>query len=509
MRIQMKTAGFCCLLLSLLLAACSNFENIKEIDEIDYEPSVAVPLINSTVTLSELVEEDDDLDFMSINADGSVEFSYESEIFRQGAEEVLEPLETVPLILPDSTVALPFDVFEDLSVRYMDFKSGSIQFELSSVYTEDIEVTISIPQMTKNGVTFSTTKTIAYTGNTPSTATIDPIDLSGYLIENTNDELELKYDARNGMGQRVMINPILGSANEWTFESIRGYSSPVSLLVQNDTFEINIYDNWTQGDLTLADPRLDITVNNSFGFPTRGLIQFMKVITIDGQEIFFNSPVTGNQFEINYPSVSEMVTSKQTVFSFTKENSNIDQILNSKPAKLIYVMDVVINPDNDQTVMGFVHEDSELTSEVNINLPAYGTAKGFEVEYDFEIDMGDVDQVKELEFKLFTNNGIPVDLISQLYFTDANGVVLDSLFTNELALVRSATVDPSGNVNMSTETTHTIPFAEERINQIKNFKYALLRASMSTYNDGNTPIRVNANHSMDIILGVNATLDVE
>ena len=135
-------------------------------------------------------------------------------------------------------------------------------------------------------------------------------------------------------------------------------------------------------------------------------------------------------------------------------------------------------------------------------MPIYGTAIGFEARDTFPVDFGEYDNVDYVEFKLITDNDIPVEVGMQAYFADASGNILDSLFTPAQVVLEGAPVDGNGLVINPVEKTTFSTLESERFQNIKSAKSIYIRASFSTSNDGNDAVKVFSDQNVDFRMGM-------
>jgi hypothetical protein len=140
--------------------------------------------------------------------------------------------------------------------------------------------------------------------------------------------------------------------------------------------------------------------------------------------------------------------------------------------------------------------------QVEVELPMYGTASGFESRDTFSIDFDSYLGFNEVEFKVISENGIPLDVGLQIYFADENGVVLDSLFTPYGNILEAAPVDGEGLPTAISEKTTFTTFEGARFDKIKTAKKALLRASYSTVNNGETIVKILSTQEVKIRMGM-------
>lgn len=198
-----------------------------------------------------------------------------------------------------------------------------------------------------------------------------------------------------------------------------------------------------------------------------------------------------------------------TSFAFDKNNSNIVPILNASPVALDYQIDAIANPDSDPSIIGFMTDSSYFLVNVAVDLPIYGRARNFLLEEDFSSDFGKLDGFREAEFKLITENKLPLDANMQMYFIGANGQKLDSAFTKEQLLIEAAKVDAGGNVTGISKKETIIPFNAAQLDAVRNTKTIRVIAYVSTTSGGTVPVKVNANQGLSVKMGVKAKVSTK
>ncbi len=68
------------------------------------------------------------------------------------------------------------------------------------------------------------------------------------------------------------------------------------------------------------------------------------------------------------------------------------------------------------------------------------------IDFTFSSISDKLDETKSLMIRLNITNGFPTNLFTQMYFGDANNLVIDSLFTNGFLKIPSADVNDNGEV---------------------------------------------------------------
>ena len=100
------------------------------------------------------------------------------------------------------------------------------------------------------------------------------------------------------------------------------------------------------------------------------------------------------------------------------------------------------------------------------------------------LDLGTIDNVDSVEFRLYTANTFPFGGEVQVVFLDTNYQALDSLFTTPEFLIAPALVDAGGFPNTSASVEHFVTLDQERVDVIRDTGHLVIRGVMNTTDSG-------------------------
>ncbi len=488
---------------AVLITSCSQLSDIEEIDDIELNAEYAIPLINSSASLIELLDAHEvDLSDLRIEEDGNFVFSYEKEGPAKTTDELFEDIPTFPFALIDSFVSVPANFFPDIQVDQLNLASGGIRFEVVSPYLEEIDFILTIPHLKKDGQSFQVSQTIpAATITTPVQISIPEISLAGYDFQFPGNNLEMRYEAYNGDNERVLLGLVAGEGIEWKYNYLEGYWAKDVFELEKDTLEIEVFETAFDGDFSISNPSLTIELENSFGFPVMAIVNSMKMINSEGQMIELQSTLFDDGLHLDYPSLDEVNVSKTTTLTFNSSNSNIATLLNSQPKEIIYDLGVMINPNDDTEMNGFITDQGQIKARIKTEIPAQGTFQ-FDQEELIDIDFNDVEDIVEGSFKLITDNGLPISSDVQFYFIDANQNKVDSLFLDDLHLLEAAAVDNNGDVMNSSQSQVEEIINADRMAKIIDAKQMIVKTSSATSGDGTMPVKILSTQELNVKLGM-------
>lgn len=503
------------LLLAALLgfAGCKQIDELEGIDRIDFNAQYAIPLVNTKVSIQDILEDFEEDASLIIDPDGQIRFHYRGDVLSQTSEDIFAAINQAlgfPIELDGNRMPLPIQLPDGMLLDRIDLKKGLLTYGFNNPHQEPVDVTLRFPEVTKNGnvLTFQFSMPAwSGEGDLPlATNFISPASLEGYRITPLNDSIFIEYDALLPDGENVEL-PAVMVLDDIEIEYAEGYMGNQLHEGGRDTIEIDFFENYLQGNIYFADPVINFDIENSFGIPTRSVVHLFDVLTVNGEILELESPHIENGIDFPYPTIDEVGQTKYETFTFTKDNSNIDVVLGSGPIAIDYDVDALTNPDTITSIRGFITDSSYYRVQVEVDLPLYGQAIDFIARDTFEINFSDYADVNSAEFKLVTENALPMAVDIQGYFMDEAGVVLDSLLDSRQRAIAPAPVDSEGYANTSVEQTTFAPFPADRFEKIRNADRLLIVAGFSTYNEGDISVRILATQEVIVKLGAILELD--
>ncbi len=500
---------------TFFISGCQKLDRLDDLDASGIDAEYAIPLFSTEFAMGEVLDNFDENSSVFFDENGQVILRYFGDFTSSGSEDIFAVLDTIngiPIPLADTVSALPFVAPNGVTLDYAILKTGGFRYGFTSDHEEDVTVTVSIPSFTKNGEIFThSLNTSSYTGSLPvAGALLTPLDLSGYTLSVEEDSIYVEYYAyRETSGFRDTLKGFFVIFNDITASFIQGYLGNEVFEFERDTIEIDFFENWTEGTLRFEDPTINFFVRNSFGFPVRSSINVLDVISVDDEIFPLSSPDIDAGIDFAYPQANEIGEVKETNFTFNNENSNLVDLLEAVPQAVDYDIDGLTNPDGNTAIRGFMTDSSFLSVQVEVVLPVFGAVSNYNVfdtikveRFDFDVDFEEYGEIDYAEFKLFSENNIPLNIDLQLFFADENERIIDSLFTEITPVVTAATVDADGNTLEQTTEEAFARVTEDRFENIKEARNLFLRARFSTPEAGMRSVRITADQNVKIGMGL-------
>ena len=389
--------------------------------------------------------------------------------------------------------------------------SGTITYDITSGIKEDIELDFTLPYATNGGVPFSQTINLN-SDNVTDTEQSGTFDLAGYELDLT----------AGGSGTNILAADIVArivssggpvpfslsdgvsfelSFGDITIDYLEGNIGTQTFDLPEDTIALGMDTLLPDVDIIIADPRISLTLTNSFGIPLG--IDFSEITALkDGGSLGLTG--LSDPFVINAPS--SLGDSAQTDININNSTTNISELLSFKPAQLVFGLSGSTNPNG--TTTNFLSGESGVGISLAVDIPVYLGVSGFEYRDTLEFPEEVFDNVVEANMKTIITNELPVDINVQAYFLDENYEVIDSLYDDYTALVASSQVDGNGEMVSSTVANADTELDEEKTNRLKPSKYIVTSTRFSTANNGTTAAKFYSNAKVGIKLGVIAKVRV-
>ena len=400
---------------------------------------------------------------------------------------------------------------DDYKLRNVRFGAAAIPFTAESKFAENLNLSINFPDATVGGSAISPTAISLPKGS--KTGTFD--------LSNANIFLGAVDTLTHNM-LRVAVSPsISSSGNLVDFDSsdfvkldidpaniiidyVDGYMGQKTWTVDVDDVDFDALAELGKG-LTLTNPKMSIIVKNSFGIP---ILLELSLIAKDnkGASVDMQPPT----MLFGYPTIAQAGTTVNSKFDIDKSNSKIVEALGLPPTKFAISGKAYLNKDGFKGYNDFVSSKSSMSLSFEANMPLSIIAQDFSIRDTAELKetLKGLDIFDFLELKIKTTNGFPLEGALDLYFADANGVILDSLVNT--TLVASGIPDATGKVVTRTENMTSFLLDKETLKNIATeTKFAqklIFVTHFYTYNKGTQSVNIHTDNQLDIAIAFRAKL---
>ena len=505
----MKLRFYVLLFALFSLSACKiqdEFDDLKS----SYRPEIAAPLFYAKTSFKDIIG--NKASALKIDSSGKMRLYYKGTVSERKATDALKifPPNGIQVPFPDTLTIKPFP--GDLDLYKVDLSPKTLLTIACQVPAglpkQIVEGTITFPNFTKNGIPFQHTFSQEMTGN--AILLLGNFPLENYKIKfDAGSKLTFKYQAKTKADGKDIKLFMAANIQNVGFSYCEAYMEKKDLQLNEGSVDLDFYDEQVQGSLKFEDPRITILVDNSYGFPMKTKINYIKSISVNNDTIELNANgLTGGiDFKFPYPNITEVGQTKRFSYDFTNKTSNIKDMLNAKPKTILYDIDVVANPD-EQQIVGFITDSTNLKIGIEVDIPLYGTSKDFVVKEDFkDIDFqAALTNITEAELKFVSDNALPVEVLAQIDFLDSSGKILTNASDIPFKLVQAANVDSKGNVTKTSINETFIKLNTEKTDLLRRCSKAQIKFFFSTSNNGTVPVNILSTQEVNIKMGVRATI---
>jgi hypothetical protein len=497
-------------IVALTLASCIKDRfDLNKLTSSEWNPTFAVPLINSKMGVYDILAASDSSELVVIDQSGLIALVYRGELISYEAKDIValpnqEEVTQLTLNASQSTTLTTVGsvtVQENFNYAYLttssvyidslNLKNGTLDINIISDFRHSGSLTITMPTLKKNNLPFQATIPINFMGSVPVNLGQN-FDITGYSLAmtNGNNSIPINYSLTlTNSGQPLSPGENLTATmglNGWEFSRIFGNFGQQIVSIDRDSINLNVFNNSSGGYFALVNPKLKLTVNNSFGFPVNiHFNTFESYNQITGVITPIALTTFPNPFAINYPALNQIGSTVSNNLLINKTNSNVDSLITPTPKFFIFGIEGRSNPVGPPVppATNFMTDQSRFKIDMEVELPLEGFAYGFSIVDTLDFEFGEnIEEVEKVLFRINVENGFPVDLRMQMVFLDQFLIPVDTMLSIYSNLVASGSVGANGKVSSPTTKITDVTYNRARIENLNKAKYVIVRGESNTLN---------------------------
>lgn len=520
------------IMISLYSCVKDYFDFDKLSNNINWNPSVAAPVIHSKLTVRDLIL---DYDSQHLFVEDSTHFLYliyKNKVFSLPAAQYVQipdqqfsiqfsaneytaqgfPVNTPVTVNKNITqtlqLELPGDIFDTIV-----FKQGTFSISVNSSFQHTGILIVTFPTITKNGTPYS--KTI-YMNDINYSGTVSFNDLQDYKYTSpvTNQlacqiTLTLNNTNNNPVYATDQANVQLLFSN-MKYKIIYGNFGNRLIPIQEDTVKVDIFNNTLNGHLFFINPKIKLHIYNSFGVPMGASFPEFKIYSSSDHTYYpYNIPATYN------PCI---VTAPQTIGNYEithilLDTNNFPQIRNiifNNP-RYFYLKTITMMNPPFTSQYNFIEDTSRLAVDLEVELPLWGYSSEWILQDTSKFDFSeylkdstvDLNNIEYVTFNIYALNAMPTEAKVQIYFTDSLYNKIDSLFSpSTTQIINSGVINANGKVIQPTQKVTQVTYTGQRINNLRDAKNILIKGVLITTNNGNRIVKFYSDNYLDVKLGI-------
>lgn len=481
------------------------FEN-PEFGDIIFDSSLAIPVGEITYTVSELFEELNDAGAtIGTNTENVVTLTYQEELQSQSASGFLEVLDqnfsasvqsgttinNPPVTVVVASVELfEFDLSQTADEAYdsLFFNGGNMAFTVNSDINADIAYTATFLSLEEGGAP------IVFAGNLSagSSGVVENRQLAGvkgkFDVDAAGDPARSKFLIRVEYNATITPSSSIAATDQLsfnigitntTFDRVYGSVGNQSLDVGQQTIDLGFFDNFDTGEIRFADPKVRFVFDNSFGFPIGIDFQQISSVSSDGSSTTLQGDVVNSLQVVNAPTINQEGQTIRTEIELNAQNSNIEDFLTSQTRQVVMNVSAESNPSNTPQVYNFINDENLLDVFVEVEIPLDVNMNGLAVEESVNFTNGDdLQEAKQLLFRIIAENELPLAGLVELQFLDAQANVIFTV--DQRAAFSAAPVGADGRTTEAVMSTTDVTLTDSEIRIIENATSINVVATLTT-----------------------------
>ena len=504
------------------LFSCIN-ENEYDFKDVTVTPTFAFPIAFGDMGLVNLLSAEDS-SFVRAYDDGLLYFYYSQTLGSTDIRDLFvipdnsstSSFDLVAGSLPASSITVPVGTINrqlDLGLSPEQLteillKGGMLNYSvgLSKVTTPanlPIEATITLTDVVHK----ATLEPLSFTASNGANSK----PLQDYVMRLVNNRFNIRVDLVIKPHVATFIPPgtkanveLIFAGMEFTY--IKGFLGDQIVQLPPQHMDISVFGSTLKDATTsFVEPKLTLNLVNDYGASSE--ISFSVLQAKKGATTLPFQISPANPVNINFPGV--LGESAATNINIINQAA----ILNLGPEKLEYSASAQINKGLTNG-NNFLTDTSKLRVTLTAEIPIYGRISGVSISDTLHVDLGEVTQskVNSSSLKISGRNEMPLDAYVQLYLTDENYQIIDSLFApNQTYIVKASAVDPSGDLVSAGISETQIGLDPAKLSKLFASKYLIIKSLMSTARDQNSTllnVKFRSSYRLKLNVGLLAKFNV-
>ena len=397
----------------------------------------------------------------------------------------------------------------------VEFNSGTMLIAFKSTVDANMEITVTIPSFTKKSDQSIYTETISISGRSYENILLD---LSAYNADLTNDGtgtgkttniifINLDASFTLAAGNNTDVNDAI--SYEALIENI-GYDvtygdfKQESFNISSNNIDLgDFFDNFSSGDVAFDNVEMAINVTNNYGFPISMDLSSVKAVNANSS---INLNYTGSTSLPNTIIIDGVENfgddEKETNTLLNDTNSNITNLLESKPTSIEFDISGKANPIDDGNPNNnfFAAVNNGFNAEVSISFDKVSLDK--EIEFSGGEDLNDFEYIKLL---VNVENKTPLTGDILLEFKNSNGQVIH---TESINAFQAANVNTSGESDgVGILSDFEIELDQNEINQIVDTDKINVRVTLALPT-GRNSVMIKGSDAINVAVAIEVNANI-
>lgn len=442
----------------IFLALCIGVLSCKK-ESTSWDSSWTAPLVKDTLSFKNWI----DSGYISVNSDQSISLTLNRELFSLSVTDYINIPDTtveqsfvipVPSIFASAGSNFVNDVDEftfeldDVELSKVIVSNGKAKLKIENPLEIPAIFNITLPGVEKDNIVFNQIETVPATINGVIGTKEFELDFSGYSIDLKGEDgnsfnklqsiMQVSSDP-NGESTQITNTDIFKfnfTLKDLKLAYARGYFGNL-ILEDTETVNVEKLANITEGSIDVENVEIDVTLENGIKVNAQAKINALNSVNMyQSNTVSITNSEIGVLKNINPATGSwNTLTPSVTNFSFTSDNSSIEQFIENLGSTYAIDYFIELNPLGN-TSGGFdeIFPESKLTLNLNATMPIGVGVSGLNfvdtIEIDFEQDF-DKTHITNGELIAKTQNTFPYSCQLTIQLLDQNYNLLTSISSTQ------------------------------------------------------------------------------
>lgn len=302
---------------------------------------------------------------------------------------------------------------------------------------------------------------------------------------------------------------------------LRGYFGQYQSLLIDHTNSIDKMEESKGFDkIELGEITYVLETNNHIGVPFEieaTNIRFNRIVDdiIEVSEILLIDGVSKIKLNVNAANEGPPLQPTHNSYIVRPDNSNITDVGNPFPQKIIVNLDVNSNPLGDTGTQNFIGDIDSLYATLTMKAPLYLKATNYSrkdtIKVDFrkllEQDRENTDIIETIAIHLDFYNKLPFEVQANLSIADTFKVKIEDILFNYNPILAVGKLNAEGKVAEAKHTNLVIEFEKSQIKKYfdENAMFLILETKASSANGENEYVKIFDDSNLMVSVSIEAS----
>ncbi len=389
----------------------------------------------------------------------------------------------------------------DFKLVSMVIDTGVLYMEAITTVEEQVYLDYEIPSATLGGQTLLLAETLPPAPPNGVNSIISTRNIEGYTVDlhginedpNVFNTFYAHLRARiDSTGNMVFISLedsifLITGIEGMMPSKVNGWLGSDTTVSDNESIDLFLFEDLLGGSFDLEAARIDLEVINPMGADMEFVMSDVRARntrTQTTQALQWTN--LGQALEL--PGATDLASLNQSQateshFDIDETNSNLDELFEIQPNRLLYDLEIRTNPGLPPDYSGFLYRDQPIEVWLNLEVPLHLSFEHLLLSDSSAFNFSDIDPEARVEsgiFSMICDNGLPFEANMEIIALDSLNQPLDTLVNG--GIVAPAELDSDDLVSQSVRTVFEFAADSERIDGLRKARKLVFNGDYTTAN---------------------------